>query len=322
MTAVVRKGDDASGTLYIDDFYVSGNTWHGANVDLPADWYTFWPGFDGGPENPQWIMAKTTEEAHTGSASLQIQRLGSAADVGGEAVAITERVPASQGEPMLVSYWVKTEDNAAPTEIGTGDNNVGITALWYSSLESGAAGYNEIGGADIRLNGEYNPQVIPLLPRQADNGWTNYAFVLNPIENTEGMEVRLRYWHNFTGTTYWDDVSITNIAGGNLFGTAGESGPGTETTTGARATWLLPNAPNPFSGRTEIRFTLPQAEDVTLEVYDLLGRRVALLADGTPMPAGDDHSVTFAPGDVASGTYLVVLRTPTHSEARRITVVR
>ena len=321
VTAVVRKGANATGTVYVDDFYASGNTWHGANVDLPADWYTFWPSFDGGPEDPQWVVAKTTEESHTGEASLQIERLGTPDAVGGEAVAITERVAAAPGQPMLVSYWLKTEGNATPAEIGTGDNNVGITALWYSSLESGAAGYNEIGGADIRLNGEYNPQVIPLLPRQADNGWTNYAFVVNPIANTAGMEVRLRYWHQFTGTTYWDDVSITNIAGNALFATAGEGGPGPDGAAPARERWMAANVPNPFSNRTEIRFTLPEAQDVTVEVYDLVGRRVALLADGQPM-AAQAHRLPFEAADLASGTYLVVLRTPSHSEAQQITVVR
>ena len=327
VTAVVRKGASATGTVYVDDFYVQNGagdpatSWHGANVDLPADWYTYWPGFDAGLDEPQWTVAKTTEEAHTGDASLRLERLGTPTDVAGEAVVISERVPASQGEPMLVSYWLKTEDNAAPAEIGTGDNNVGLTALWYSSLESGAAGYNELGGADIRLNGEYNPQVIPLLPRQADNGWTQYSFVVNPIENAVGMELRLRYWQQFTGATYWDDVSITNIAGGNLFGTAGERGPVSDAPAAARVTWLKPNTPNPFSEQTDIRFTLPEAEDVTLEVYDLLGRRVALLADSVPM-AADDHAVAFDARAVTSGVYLVVLRTPTHTEARQITVAR
>ncbi len=327
VTAEVRKGAGATGTVYVDDFYVlngEGNpatSWHGSNVDLPAAWYTFWPGFDAGLEDPMWLVAKTTEEAHTGDASVVIERLGTPTDADGEAVVISERVPATPGEPMLVSYWLKTEGNATPSEIGTGDNNVGITALWYSSLESGAAGYNEIGGADIRLNGEYNPQVIPLLPRQADNGWTNYAFVLNPLPDAAGMEVRLRYWQQVTGSAYFDDVSITNIGGGRLFATAGEDGPGGGGPDGVRRAWLRANVPNPFSARTEVRFTLPQPEDVTLEVYDLLGRRVALLADGVPMTA-DDHAVTFETGAVASGTYLVVLRTPTHTEARRITVVR
>ncbi len=217
VTAEVRKGASATGTAYVDDFFAlngDGNpatSWHGANVDLPGGWYTFWPGFDAGLADPEWVLAKTTDEAHSGGASLRVERLGSPSDAEGEAVAITERVPVTVGKPVLVSYWLKTEGNGAPSEIGTGDNNVGLTALWYSSLESGAAGYNELGGADIRLNGEYNTQVIPLLPRQADNGWTQYSFVVNPIANAVGMELRLRYWHQFTGTTYWDDVVIADV---------------------------------------------------------------------------------------------------------------
>ena len=327
VTAVVRKGASATGTLWIDDFAFvksDGNvltSWHGANVDLPADWYTYWPGFDASRATPQWVMAKTTAQAHTGDASLEVRRVGTPAEAGGEAVAITERVPAVQGQPMLVSYWLKTDGNADPTTIGTGDNNVGITALWYRSLLSGAAGYNEIVGADIRLNGDYNPQVIPLLPQQAANGWTNYAFVLNPVENTAGMEVRLRYWQQFTGATYWDDVSISNIAGGNLFATAGEDAAPPDGTASASERWISGNAPNPFSASTQIRFTLPERQSVTLEVYDLIGRRVALLADDAPMTAGE-QTVAFERGQLPSGSYLVVLRTASHSEARQITVVR
>ena len=321
VTAVVRKGASATGTMYIDDFFVrGGGGWHGANVDLPGEWYTYWPGFDGGVASPNWVVAKTTAEAHTGSASLRVERLGAPLP-GEEAVAISQRVPVTVGRPVLVSYWLKTDGNADPSTIGMGDNNVGLTALWYNNLTAGAAGYGEIGGADIRLNGEYNPQVIPLLPRQASNGWTNYAFVLNPIANTVGMEVRLRYWHTFTGVTHWDDIAMTNIAGANLFDpVAGEEAP-TPGTSSASGRWMRANAPNPFATATEIRFALPQAEAVTVEVYDLVGRRVALLADGVTMAAGE-RTLTFERGDLSSGTYLVVLRTPSHSEAQQVTVVR
>ena len=326
VTAVVRKGSAASGTVWVDDFgFIGGNgdpitSWHGANVDFTGDWYTYWPGFDGSRATPTWVVGKTTAESHTGAASLRVERLGAPLP-GEEAVSISERVPVTPGRPVLVSYWVKTDGNADPATIGQGDNNIGLTALWYSSLQSGAAGYNEIGGADIRLNGEYNSQVIPLLPRQAANGWTNYAFVLNPIANTAAMEVRLRYWHTFTGVTHWDDIALTNIAGANLFGVAGEAPAPGSPAGPAASRWLQANAPNPFAASTEIRFVLPQAEDVTVEVYDLVGRRVALLADGVAMPAGD-QTLTFERGDLSSGTYLVVLRTPSHSEAQQVTVVR
>lgn len=69
--------------------------------------------------------------------------------------------------------------------------------------------------------------------------------------------------------------------------------------------------PNPFSGETSIRFALPVAGPVSLEVFDLAGRRVAVLAQGRH-EAGL-HAVSFRPrgGDGAvrdglpSGVYFV-----------------
>jgi hypothetical protein len=61
--------------------------------------------------------------------------------------------------------------------------------------------------------------------------------------------------------------------------------------------------------------------DVTVEVYDLRGRRVALLTDNQPMPA-ENHEVRFEAGNLPSGSYLVVLRTARHTEARMMTLVR
>ena len=83
----------------------------------------------------------------------------------------------------------------------------------------------------------------------------------------------------------------------------------------------MANAPNPFHDGTTVRFTLPEAAEVTLEVYDMLGRRVALLADRQPM-AAQEHGLRLSGDDMPSGHYLVVLRTASHSEARTITVVR
>jgi flagellar hook assembly protein FlgD len=42
--------------------------------------------------------------------------------------------------------------------------------------------------------------------------------------------------------------------------------------------------PNPFTGGTVIGFELPRAEGVRLEVFDLAGRRVRVLADGSYEP--------------------------------------
>lgn len=71
---------------------------------------------------------------------------------------------------------------------------------------------------------------------------------------------------------------------------------------------LAPNVPNPFNPRTNLRFSLAEAAEVRLEIYDLRGRLVDGLFRGN-LAAGD-HSVPWGGRDasgraVASGTYMV-----------------
>jgi hypothetical protein len=65
---------------------------------------------------------------------------------------------------------------------------------------------------------------------------------------------------------------------------------------------LYGNYPNPFNPSTSIRFDLPEAGEVTLVVFDLLGREVARVLDRT-LDAGQ-HAVTWDAGDLPSGVYL------------------
>jgi hypothetical protein len=60
--------------------------------------------------------------------------------------------------------------------------------------------------------------------------------------------------------------------------------------------------PNPFSGTAAVRFTLAEASDVTVKVYDVLGREVATLHDGA-LEAGT-HNAVFEAGTLPSGTYV------------------
>ena len=68
------------------------------------------------------------------------------------------------------------------------------------------------------------------------------------------------------------------------------------------------NYPNPFNPQTTIRFGLPEASEVSLVVYDLMGREVQVLVRGT-LSAGM-HSATFDASNLPSGAYMYRLVTP------------
>lgn len=62
------------------------------------------------------------------------------------------------------------------------------------------------------------------------------------------------------------------------------------------------NFPNPFNPATAIRFGLPEASNVTLKIYDVVGREVATLVNGR-LTAGY-HEYTWNADGVSSGAYL------------------
>ncbi|NBW94867.1 MAG: T9SS C-terminal target domain-containing protein, partial [Bacteroidetes bacterium] len=73
---------------------------------------------------------------------------------------------------------------------------------------------------------------------------------------------------------------------------------------------LEQNYPNPFNPTTSIAFTIPNATPVQLDVFNVLGQRVATLVNGQTMPAGQ-HTVSFDASDLTSGMYIYRLQAGT-----------
>ncbi len=70
---------------------------------------------------------------------------------------------------------------------------------------------------------------------------------------------------------------------------------------------LSQNYPNPFSDRTAIRYSLPGPGPVRIEVFDVLGRKIAVLLDGVSVDTEgliDWDGRTSSGSRVAPGTYL------------------
>ncbi|RJP82410.1 MAG: T9SS C-terminal target domain-containing protein [Candidatus Zixiibacteriota bacterium] len=80
------------------------------------------------------------------------------------------------------------------------------------------------------------------------------------------------------------------------------------------------NYPNPFNPATTISFSLPEISRVSLKVYDLQGRLVADLVDGT-QEAGV-HSVTFDASHLASGLYFARIQAGSYTEVMKMMLVK
>ncbi len=83
---------------------------------------------------------------------------------------------------------------------------------------------------------------------------------------------------------------------------------------------LLSNYPNPFNAQTVVEYQLPVSSSVKLEVYNILGSKVATLVNGE-QEAGY-RSVTWDASEVSSGVYFYKLTAGHYSETKRMMLVK
>jgi hypothetical protein len=80
------------------------------------------------------------------------------------------------------------------------------------------------------------------------------------------------------------------------------------------------NYPNPFNPSTQISFTLPSSENVTLEIFEITGRKVATLINGV-QPAGT-NTVRFDASNLSSGMYIYRLQSSSISLTRKMMLIK
>jgi parallel beta-helix repeat protein len=83
---------------------------------------------------------------------------------------------------------------------------------------------------------------------------------------------------------------------------------------------LSQNYPNPFNPTTTINYQLQKAGDVSLKVYDMLGREVASLVDGNKGPGF--YSAVFDASRLSSGTYIYRLKAESFTEVKKLVLLK
>jgi len=80
------------------------------------------------------------------------------------------------------------------------------------------------------------------------------------------------------------------------------------------------NYPNPFNPSTQIDYALPVASHVSIDVFDVTGRKIATIVDG--FREAGYHSISFNGSNLASGIYLYRIRSGDNVQIKKMMLVK
>ncbi len=243
------------------------------------------------------------------------------------------------GQGMVNSAWLNFSGNGSLDERTAGDAwQLSPMSADYALLatEKPGAGLMDIGHFPL-LGDEL---VIPLVAEATRTGSYTLTVTdlhdgdaqlyLNDLEAGRSFHLEEGLSYEFTlnhaAKTPADPFAL--LAGGDIRKQPGSSARFTistkrldETDSESPAQVALhQNYPNPFNPTTQIPFELPQSSQVQLEVFDMTGRRVAVLVNGQ-MDAGH-HSVTFNGANLSSGVYIYRMAAGGQVFSKRLTLIK
>ena len=212
---------------------------------------------------------------------------------------------------------------APPSNLQTTLNGTTLTLEWDAPAFAQAPG-----GTAATGNLSYNIRVGTspgagdiVSPMAGASGYRRISAIGNAQKRTS-MEVSVPG----AGPYYWTVQSINGAFTGSAFApeqSTDQSAVGEPPVPAAYA--LRSGGPNPFSRTTEILFSQPARGPISLEVYDVAGRRVRNLVNGD-LEAGSFtqswDSLDDAGNAVPSGLYFVRMKAAAFSGSYRVSVIR
>ncbi len=182
---------------------------------------------------------------------------------------------------------------------------------WYSFSS------NDYGNVQIRTKEDDWAVISDNYGNTSGNIWTNTYFDLSAYADSL-VQISFYFhsapsWNGGNISTGWyiDDIEI------NGYMTGFEEKSDYRTPSGYL---IYQNYPNPFNPTTTIKYALPKAGTVKLEVFNLLGQKVATLVNSRK--AAGNHHISFNGSGLASGVYYYRLETGRFVRIRKMVLVK
>jgi hypothetical protein len=146
--------------------------------------------------------------------------------------------------------------------------------------------------------------------RSIDSSLTDTVKVFRPLLDGQTYYWRVRGW-SLGGWGPFSETRMVHV----IISSVSEQRPGVPETFA-----LEQNHPNPFNPSTKIGFSVPRETQARLEVYNMLGQKVATVLDEHMEPGY--YTVTFDASTMPSGVYLYRLVTSSGSLVRKMILMK
>jgi len=182
--------------------------------------------------------------------------------------------------------------------------NYGITSFGVSTQDGTGIGYMQFAD-ETNSNSDKCLKGGGLL---VDNGSAfDGLYFCGPIGENESWIT-----NNVNETYFIASDSFKGVISGNMELAVEEKTPGIFS--------VAQNNPNPFNPTTSINFTVPKADLVTVEVYNVAGQKVDTLVNGK-MSAGS-HSAVWNASGKSAGVYFYTVKAGNFSKTMKMTLLK
>jgi len=161
------------------------------------------------------------------------------------------------------------------------------------------------------------------------NGVGNYSFLITAQSMTTGFEssngkIKIVIWDMDDGERIvYDNLTPQNINGGAIVikSFSGEKLVAEESNLSSPVEYsLTQNYPNPFNPSTIIKYSIPEAGNVQLKVYDIIGNEVATLVNEIKTPGS--YEIQFNAAELSTGVYIYSLRAGNFVQTKKMILMK